>query len=152
MTHETYWGGGSRGDAEGVSSWTSTADQAWTSFREIDPVQWPADKLRWQWLVSQETTGSNEFEMGICRLDPGERHLLHHHPMRAELYFVTGGSATVTIGDDARRAGPGDAMYIPAGVVHGFVNDGKEIFELVFVYDHPERLARPDYVLDERVE
>lgn len=148
MAHETYWGGASPDDGA-TTLWTSTRDQPWHSFEDVDPAQWPADGIYWQWLVSEQVSGSKELEMGICRLDPGGRHLLHRHPQRAELYHVTAGAATVTVGDETRRMLAGDTVYIPADVVHGFVNDGDEVFELVFVYDHPRDLVRPDYVLEE---
>jgi quercetin dioxygenase-like cupin family protein len=151
MSHNTFWGGES-GPSPTTTLWTSVHSEPWQSFEVVDPTQWPADKISWNWLVSEHTTGSKEFEMGVCRLDPGEKHILHHHPQRAELYYVTAGTACVTLGDETRKAGPGDAMYIPAGLTHGYTNEGDEVFEIIFVYDNPPGLKRPDYVLDGETE
>jgi len=120
--------------------------QPWHTFEGRDPI-WPRDLIRWNYLVAPET-GSGEFEMGICRLDSGGVHVLHHHVHRSELYYVTAGTATVTVGDEEFRARPGSAFYIPRGTPHGFVNDGEEVFEIVFVYDVPAGMTRPDTFWD----
>jgi mannose-6-phosphate isomerase-like protein (cupin superfamily) len=149
MENSTFWGGESAPEGE-TTLWTSVQSEPWHTFETVDPSQWPADKINWTWLIS-EATGSSEFEMGICRLEPGGKHILHHHPQRAELYYVISGTAAMTLGEETRKVGPGDAQYIPAGLTHGFVNDGDAVFEIVFVYDNPPGLERPDYVLDEEI-
>lgn len=128
---------------------TSVRDSSWMTYETFDSEIWPRDAIEWCYLVSPEVTGSNEFEMGLCRLHAGGVHLRHHHPARAEMHFVVSGTAAVTIGDQHFRANPQDAFYIPRGVTHGFTNDGDEVFELLFCYDLPPNLTRPDTVWDE---
>lgn len=126
---------------------TRLDDAPWHTFEQFDPSIWPRDTIRWTYLVSPET-GAPTFEMGICRLDPGGIHVLHHHVVRNELYYVISGAATVTIADTDHVAAPGDAFHIPAGTTHGFVNDGDEVFEIVYVYDRPPGFRRPDTFWD----
>lgn len=121
----------------------------WTTFERFDPAAWPRDALRWCYLVSPETTGSGEFEMGLCRLAPGGVHLRHHHRARAELYFFTAGRARVTLGEEEFEAGRGAAVYIPRGMTHGFATVGEEPVEVLYVYDVPAGLTRPDTFWDE---
>lgn len=126
---------------------TNRDTSPWYTFEDFDPRAWPLDGIRWTYLVAP-STGSTAFEMGICRLGAGERHLLHHHRRRSELYYVTAGRALVTIGEQTFEAGPGDAFNIPAGVSHGYRTVGDEVFEIVFVYDQPPGLERPDTFWD----
>lgn len=52
-------------------------------------------------------------------LQPGERVLLHTHPVEEALTFLSG-SGEATLGDKIVPIGAGISLYIPAGVVHGF--------------------------------
>lgn len=87
--------------------------------------------------------------MGTCLLDPGERHLLHHHPARSELYYVLEGTAEMTVGEDVFRAEPGMGVYIRRGVTHGFTNDGVGPFKILWVFDVPTAHEGADLVWDE---
>lgn len=136
-----------RPDVERLRTHAETA--RWMTFAEFDPSVYPRDSLEWCYLVSDEATGSGEFEMGLCRLAPGGVHLRHHHRMRAELYFVTAGRAHVQLDGDEFEAGAGAAVYIPRGMTHGFATLGDEPLEVVFVYDVPAGLTRPDTFWDE---
>ncbi len=128
---------------------THAATARWMTFAEFDPRVYPRDSLEWCYLVSDTATGSDEFEMGLCRLAPGGVHLRHHHRQRAELYYVTAGRATVQLGGEEFEAGPGAAVSIPRGMTHGFATLGDERLEVVFVYDVPVGLTRPDTFWDE---
>jgi quercetin dioxygenase-like cupin family protein len=52
-------------------------------------------------------------------LQPGQRVLLHAHPVEEALTFLSG-SGEATLGDEIVPIGAGISLYIPAGVVHGF--------------------------------
>ncbi|MCZ2127610.1 MAG: cupin domain-containing protein [Anaerolineales bacterium] len=52
--------------------------------------------------------------------------------------YVLNGQATVTIGDETHQVRAGDALYIPAGVVHSYNNVGEEPFEFLCVVPNKE--------------
>ena len=52
-------------------------------------------------------------------LQPGDRVLLHTHPVEEAITFLSG-SGEAMLGDEIVPIGAGISLYIPAGVVHGF--------------------------------
>src|SRR5918997_4008596 len=52
-------------------------------------------------------------------LQPGERVLLHTHPVEEAITFLSG-SGEATLGEETVPIGAGVSLYIPAGAVHGF--------------------------------
>ncbi len=68
-----------------------------------------------------DTGGSLDvFEM---TLSPGGRMPMpHHHESWEETVYGVSGTVTYTVEDRAYDIGPGDALFIPRGEVHGFDN------------------------------
>jgi quercetin dioxygenase-like cupin family protein len=52
-------------------------------------------------------------------LQPGDRVLLHTHPVEEAITFLSG-TGEATLGAETLPIGAGVSLYIPAGVVHGF--------------------------------
>ena len=52
-------------------------------------------------------------------LQPGDRVLLHTHPVEEAITFLSG-SGEATLGEETLPFGVGVSLYIPAGEVHGF--------------------------------
>ena len=52
-------------------------------------------------------------------LQPGDRVLLHTHPVEEAITFLSG-SGEATLGEETVPIGVGVSLYIPAGAVHGF--------------------------------
>jgi quercetin dioxygenase-like cupin family protein len=52
-------------------------------------------------------------------LQPGDRVLLHTHPVEEAITFLSG-SGEATLGEVTVPIGSGISLYIPAGAVHGF--------------------------------
>jgi quercetin dioxygenase-like cupin family protein len=52
-------------------------------------------------------------------LQPGDRVLLHTHPVEEAITFLSG-SGEATLGEETLPIGAGVSLYIPAGEVHGF--------------------------------
>ncbi len=63
---------------------------------------------------------------GVARLTvpPGETNLMHNHPKEEQLYIVVSGSGEIQVGEERAPAVPGDVIYLPANVPHGFFNTG----------------------------
>lgn len=64
---------------------------------------------------------------------PGARISLQRHAHRAETWVVASGEAIVTVGDEVRRLGRGEAAHIPLGAVHRLENPGPAPLEIVEV-------------------
>jgi mannose-6-phosphate isomerase-like protein (cupin superfamily) len=71
----------------------------------------------------------------------------HHHAVTEEIYYILSGTAAMTLGDETRPVGPGDAIAIPPGVRHTIRNTGTA--ELVFLctcapgYEHADTFLEP---------
>lgn len=63
--------------------------------------------------------GAEQLFAGQQWLQPGDRVLLHTHPVEEVLTFLSG-TGEATLGQETVPIGPGVSLYIPPGVVHGF--------------------------------
>ena len=63
--------------------------------------------------------------LAIGRLEPGKMIEPHIDPME-EIYFLLNGEGEMSVDEETRHVGPGDAIWIPAGSRHGLLNSGKE--------------------------
>jgi mannose-6-phosphate isomerase-like protein (cupin superfamily) len=59
-----------------------------------------------------------------ARLPPQARTTPHYHPLTEEIYYILEGTGRMTIGDETRAVGPGDAIAIPPRAVHTILNTG----------------------------
>jgi oxalate decarboxylase/phosphoglucose isomerase-like protein (cupin superfamily) len=98
----------------------------------------PRDRGRFVELISSRLTGSERMMVGLAWFEPGDVHLLHHHPHADEWYYVIEGSALFTVGDEVRRGTPGTALFMPAGVAHRIENDGGQTLHIAWGFDRPE--------------
>jgi len=57
---------------------------------------------------------------------PGQVLPRHCHAHEHEVFDVLAGTGTVWLDDECVRAGPGAIIFVPAGVTHGFENDGAD--------------------------
>jgi mannose-6-phosphate isomerase-like protein (cupin superfamily) len=65
---------------------------------------------------------------GVARLTvpPGETNLMHNHAKEEQIYIMLSGSGEIQVGEERAPAVPGDVIYLPANVPHGFFNTGNE--------------------------
>jgi len=65
---------------------------------------------------------------GVARLTvpPGETNLMHNHEKEEQIYILLSGSGEIQVGEERTSAGPGDVVYLPANVPHGFFNTGEK--------------------------
>lgn len=55
---------------------------------------------------------------------PGQRLPRHRHAHEHEVFDVVAGTGTIWLDGKAVLAQPGDSIFVPAGVEHGFENTG----------------------------
>ena len=93
-----------------------------TSSRRIDhatiPIVASPSGLPTQHLVTAQD-GAQGLFVAQQWLQPGDRVLLHTHPVEEAITFLSG-SGEATLGEETVPIGAGVSLYIPAGEVHGF--------------------------------
>jgi mannose-6-phosphate isomerase-like protein (cupin superfamily) len=77
-----------------------------------------------------------------AQLPPGEAHRFHYHPQMEEILYILSGTAEQWIEKEKRIMGPGDSIYLPAGLIHGTYNTGKETLDFLAVLS-PASKANP---------
>ena len=99
------------------------------------------------------------FTLSIMYVPVGEGNAPHTHEVE-EVFFVLQGILTVFLEEEAtgrrveRRLGPWECISCPAGVIHGYSNDGLEpvYFQVMLGRGKPEAMGYADRELYERRE
>jgi quercetin dioxygenase-like cupin family protein len=78
--------------------------------------------VSWQTLFTADRTPTRDLTCGLAHLATGDCLALHRHA-QAEIYFGVSGTARVMIDGTAHAIGPGVAVFIPGGAVHGIFAD-----------------------------
>jgi mannose-6-phosphate isomerase-like protein (cupin superfamily) len=93
-------------------------------------------------LLAYRNSSIRKQSLAEARLAPGQATTPHHHAVTEEIYYILSGSAAMTLGEETRPVGPGDAIAIPPGQRHTIRNTGAD--ELVFLctcapgYEHTD--------------
>lgn len=93
-------------------------------------------------LLAHRNSGIRKQSLAEARVFPKQRTMPHYHPRTEEIYYILEGAGEMTIGDETRSVGPGDAIAIPPGAVHSIYNSGDRT--LVFLcccapgYEHED--------------
>lgn len=77
----------------------------------------------------------------VWELDPGTSEGAHIHEEEGaleEIYYFTQGRGRMWIGDDRVDVAAGDAILVPAGVPHGFENNGTSPLRVVLFFGKPQ--------------
>ncbi len=77
-----------------------------------------------RWLSSPPATGAKDSTVIDVTLTPGKGHNFHKHPDQEEMILVVAGQVEQWLDREKRILGPGDSVFIPAGVVHASFNAG----------------------------
>ena len=85
--------------------------------------------------VLQQTKRSQTAVMTIAGGQEAGPAETHHAD---QIVYVIEGEADITVGDEARRTGPGGLVMIPAGARHHVRNPGREPLFFLTVYAPPE--------------
>jgi len=64
--------------------------------------------------------------LGLNCLEPGQTQAVHAHAGQDKFYFVMEGEGEFVVGGEKKKAGPGSAVWAPAGVDHGVANTGSQ--------------------------
>ena len=76
----------------------------------------------------------------VWELEPGTSEGTHTHQEEGaleEIYYFLQGQGRMWIGDDRVAVSAGDAILVPAGVPHGFENNGTSPLRVVLFFGKP---------------
>jgi mannose-6-phosphate isomerase-like protein (cupin superfamily) len=82
-------------------------------------------------LLAHRNSVIEKQSLAEARLSPGCATAPHFHRVTEEIYYIVCGTALMTLGEESREVGPGDAIAIPPGQVHQITNTGEETLHLL---------------------
>ena len=84
------------------------------------------DFMRLGWLSNPASTGARQLTVLEGTFFPGKGDSFRYHADQEELIFVVSGTVEHWIEQEKRVLGPGDSVFMPAGVVHATFNVSAE--------------------------
>ena len=82
-------------------------------------------------LVAHRNSCIRQQSLAEARVQPGAKTTPHYHPLTEEIYYILEGTGRMSIDEEVREVGPGDAIAIPPGAVHTIVNTGGETLKFL---------------------
>ena len=88
----------------------------------------PGTSLRW--LIDDEHDGAPVYALRMIEIAPDGHSPQHSHPYEHE-NFIVEGTGRLLIADIWYDLKPGDVAFVPAGVLHQYVNAGTTTFKFL---------------------
>jgi quercetin dioxygenase-like cupin family protein len=66
-------------------------------------------------------------------IKPGTMNQMHVHNDQEQVYFLMQGGGVIQVGEEKKRVTSGDAIFLPAAIPHGFVNDTEKLTILLMI-------------------
>ena len=82
-------------------------------------------------LAGIPTGNSQNQSLAEATVPPGGETEEHYHRLSEEIYFFTGGSGRLRLGDEESGVTKGDTVVIPPGTRHKLWNSGDEPLKLL---------------------
>ena len=106
------------------------------SWRFVSFVETEVERLPGKthhWYCKPGMVADTNLMLVRAHLPPGEAHPFHHHPKMEEILYILAGTAEQWVEQEKRIMGPGDSLYLPAGVIHGTYNIGAGVLDFLAV-------------------
>ena len=84
-------------------------------------------------LMDRTTSGIERCSLAEEVLPVGAKVGRHHHKETEEVYYILQGTGRMTVGEETRDVGPGDAVFIPRHHAHTLENTGQEPMTILLV-------------------
>jgi quercetin dioxygenase-like cupin family protein len=90
------------------------------------------------WMANQHLSGSS---VAVARLTltTGQSGNSHIHPNADEVIYLFRGTVDVRVGEETTRLQPGDALTVPANLIHRIENAGSQDAEMTLSYSSGNR-------------
>jgi mannose-6-phosphate isomerase-like protein (cupin superfamily) len=99
-------------------------------------------------LMHPDVHGNRRLSLAEATVPAGARTALHRHALTEEIYHVTGGAGTMTLGSEVFAIGAGDTVCIPPGTPHCVENTGTAPLTILCAcapaYSHDDTHIIPD--------
>ena len=82
-------------------------------------------------LLAHRNSVIREQSLAEARVAPDEITQAHFHRKTEEIYYLLEGRGLMTLDQEQREVGPGDAIAIPPGAVHQIRNIGKDVLRFL---------------------
>ena len=82
-------------------------------------------------LMHPAQRGNRAQSLAEAIVAPGQTTALHRHGMSEELYHITAGEGSLTLGAEKVKVSPGDTVLIPAGTPHCIEASGAEALHIL---------------------
>lgn len=94
------------------------------------------DKSRSYQLITPDNVGSHRFMITVVEIRPGGSTPPHEHRTAESMYYILEGRGEIPAskGKRGKIVGPEQAVFFPAGSVHGIKNVGRS--KLVYISCH----------------
>lgn len=66
-------------------------------------------------------------------IKPGTTNQMHVHENQEQVYFVIQGGGIIQVGEDESHVKAGDAVFLPAKIPHGFINNTEKLTILLMI-------------------
>ena len=118
---------------------------AWrfVSFEETTVEKFP-EKSHF-WYNSPDMVKDTNVLFVRCQMYAGQAHRFHRHPQMEEILYVLSGTAEQWVEKEKRVMTAGQSLYLPANVVHGTYNIGKDTLDFLAILS-PAKSAGPGTV------
>jgi quercetin dioxygenase-like cupin family protein len=103
------------------------------SVNHVAPRKLAEGKLEAQVVLSAANSGNDHAGMSYLRMHKGMEVPLHTHSS-AEVLFMLSGEGDLLTSKGPQKVSAGSAIYIPAGVVHGFTHQGEAAVDVLQLY------------------
>lgn len=112
----------------------SQSPPAWrfVSFQEAEAESVPPGKMHY-WQCKPGMVADTNLMFVRCHLEPGAAHKFHYHPKMEEILYILSGTAEQWVEQEKKILGPGDSLYLPAGVIHATYNIGADVLEFLAI-------------------
>ena len=101
-----------------------------SAYAEIEPFV-TKDGAVIRELMHPARHGNRAQSLAEATVAPGMKTALHRHRTTEEIYQVTHGRGSMTLGRETFDVGPGDTVCIPPGTPHCIENTGRETLYIV---------------------
>jgi mannose-6-phosphate isomerase-like protein (cupin superfamily) len=73
------------------------------------------------------------FSFSRVLIKPGTTNQIHVHNEQEQVYFVLQGGGIIQVGEKKETVTAGDAIFLPAAIPHGFINNTEKLTILLMI-------------------